>query len=148
MAVARPVCVVVEGLRSAVRRVVVAPGELFDRVDPATFTHLYLLGYDAEKDGEVLRLALDRFPNFIGMISSQAKRAHLFRALRERGVPAEALARVHAPVGLDIGAETPSEIAVSIAAEVIRQFHPERVFSRGPRSRVSPQVVHGPSDPD
>jgi xanthine dehydrogenase accessory factor len=45
--------------------------------------------------------------------------ARLFDALVEEGTPADALRRVHAPIGLDIGAVTPEEIAVSIAAELI-----------------------------
>ncbi|HZY91463.1 MAG TPA: XdhC/CoxI family protein [Thermoplasmata archaeon] len=141
----RPEWVTPDRFPSADRRAVVAPDRLFDEFDPASFTHLYLLGYDAEKDGRVLRQALERFPNFIGMISSASKRAHLFQALRESGVRPEALARVRAPVGLDIGAERPAEIAVSIAAEIVRQLHPERFFRKGSRSRATSEVTDGSS---
>ncbi len=136
----RPEWVTAERFPTAFRREVVPPGELFERFDPAEFTHLYLLGYDALKDGEVLALALDRFPNYIGLIASESKRAHLFRSLTERGVDRAALERVHAPVGLDIGAETPPEIAVSIVAEIVRQYHPERVFRKSSRSRAISQA--------
>jgi xanthine dehydrogenase accessory factor len=44
---------------------------------------------------------------------------HVFVELEQRGVPAEALARVHVPMGLEIGAVTPEEIAVSVAAELV-----------------------------
>ncbi|HYK92560.1 MAG TPA: XdhC/CoxI family protein [Thermoplasmata archaeon] len=139
----RPEWVTLDRFPTAAQREVVSPATLFDRFDPSAFTHLYLLGYDAEKDGEVLRRALERFPNYIGMISSESKRAHLFKSLRDGGVRAEALERVHAPVGLDIGAERPAEIAVSIVAEMIRQLHPERVFRKTARSRSTSEALNG-----
>jgi xanthine dehydrogenase accessory factor len=56
---------------------------------------------------------------YIGMIGSLRKRDTIFRELRKEGIADMDLARVHCPVGLDIGAETPEEIAVSIVAEMI-----------------------------
>lgn len=120
----RPEWVGVDRFPTAERREVVSPEKLFETFDPATFTHLYLLGYDARKDLEVLASAIDRFPNTIGLIASASKREHLFATLRERGVPREALARVRSPVGVPIGAETPAEIAVSIVAEIVNEMHP------------------------
>lgn len=69
-----------------------------------------------------LRAVLGLRPGYVGMIGSRHKVAQTFRLLREAGVPQEALDQVHAPIGLDIGAQTPEEIAVSIAAELI-QYH-------------------------
>lgn len=126
---------------AADERIVTAPEELFDRVDPARFTHLYLLGYDALKDGEVLFRAVDRFPNFIGLIASQSKRAHLFAALRARGVKESALARVRSPVGVAIGAERPAEIAVSIVAEIVAGQHPQQSIRRTARSRARSETI-------
>jgi xanthine dehydrogenase accessory factor len=60
---------------------------------------------------------------YVGLIGSRAKVKRIFDALREEAVPVEALARVHAPIGLDIGAITPQEIAVSIVAELIAVRH-------------------------
>jgi xanthine dehydrogenase accessory factor len=111
---------------------VVEPGHLFDTFEPAEFTHLYLLGYDAMKDLAVLAEALDRFPNAIGLIASSSKREHIFARIRERGVSREALERVRSPVGIAIGAESPPEIAVSVAAEVIRDLHPAGLRTRAP----------------
>lgn len=107
----------------AERREVVPPERLWQVFEPAAFTHLYLLGYDAEKDLEVLAGALERFPNTIGLIASASKREHMFASLRARGVRREALVRVHSPVGLPIGAESPAEIAVSIVAEIVSEIH-------------------------
>ncbi len=58
---------------------------------------------------------------YLGMIGSRRKVEQTFQALREQGVSDDALAKVHAPIGLDIGAETPMEIAVSIMAEIIQE---------------------------
>ncbi len=70
-------------------------------------------------DLEVLRQALATEAGYVGMVGSRRKRDALFEALRHEGVTAAALASVHCPVGLAIGAQTPDEIAVSIVAELI-----------------------------
>jgi xanthine dehydrogenase accessory factor len=74
-------------------------------------------------DFDCLRDLLFRqeLPRYVGMIGSRRRVRAAFHALLDAGIPAERLARVRAPVGLDIGAETPAEIAVSIAAELIRE---------------------------
>jgi xanthine dehydrogenase accessory factor len=66
-----------------------------------------------------LRALLRRDLRYVGLMSSRRKRAELFGTLEAEGVPRERLERVKCPVGLAIGAETPEEIAVSIAAEMI-----------------------------
>jgi xanthine dehydrogenase accessory factor len=71
-------------------------------------------------DRAVLAQALETDARYIGMIGSSRKIASTFQALREMGFGDEDLSRVHAPIGLDIGAETPEEIAVSIAAEIVQ----------------------------
>ncbi len=109
---------------NAERRVVVEPDRLWTVFEPAAFTHLYLLGYDAKKDLAVLHSAIREFPNAIGLIASAAKREHMFATLRERGVSREAIARIRSPVGVPIGAESPAEIAVSIVAEIVQGMHP------------------------
>ena len=74
-------------------------------------------------DLEALRALAPRDLRYLGLIGSRAKVARIYDALREEGVPAERLARVHAPIGLEIGAVTPQEIAVSILAELIAIRH-------------------------
>jgi xanthine dehydrogenase accessory factor len=70
------------------------------------------------------RLVLDQVlcteAGYIGMIGSRTKIARCFEMLREQGVGDERLARVYAPIGLDIGSQTPEEIAVSIVAQLIK----------------------------
>ena len=70
-------------------------------------------------DLEALRILCTRELRYLGMIGSRAKVKQVVGTLLSEGVPAEALARVHAPIGLDIGGVTPAEIAVSILAELI-----------------------------
>ncbi len=85
-------------------------------------THVVLVTRAHKYDFDCLRelLARPELPRYIGMIGSRRRVRAAFHALLEGGVPPDRLALVHAPVGLDIGAETPAEIAVSIAAELIR----------------------------
>ncbi|MEK7214540.1 MAG: XdhC family protein, partial [Chloroflexota bacterium] len=56
---------------------------------------------------------------YIGMIGSRRRAGAVMKLLRDSGIPREALARVRTPIGLDIGAETPEEIAVSVIGEII-----------------------------
>lgn len=71
-------------------------------------------------DAEVLAQALGTRAGYIGMIGSRRKREAVYGRLRGQGFTDSDLARVHCPIGLDIGAETPEEIAVSIAAELVQ----------------------------
>jgi xanthine dehydrogenase accessory factor len=70
-------------------------------------------------DLDALRAVVTRDLRYVGLIGSRAKVARVYEALLEEGVDAERLAGVHAPIGLDLGAVTPQEIAVSILAELI-----------------------------
>jgi xanthine dehydrogenase accessory factor len=67
----------------------------------------------------VLRWAVQSQARYIGMIGSRRKTITIFRELTKEGLSAQLFERVHAPVGLDIGAITPEEIAVAITAELI-----------------------------
>jgi xanthine dehydrogenase accessory factor len=70
-------------------------------------------------DHEAMRQLVDRPARYLGLIGSRAKVVRIFDALQQEGVAAERLSAVHAPIGLDIGAVTPAEIAVSIVAELV-----------------------------
>lgn len=72
-------------------------------------------------DYTVLRQALGTEAGYIGCIGSRKKIAYIRALLREEGFSEAEVARIHAPIGLPIGAETPEEIAVSITAELIRR---------------------------
>ena len=72
-----------------------------------------------ESDAAALRAVVESSAAYIGLMGSRRKVSLIFKALRGAGVGEEQLARVYAPVGLDLGAETPAEIALSIMAEII-----------------------------
>jgi xanthine dehydrogenase accessory factor len=84
-------------------------------------TSIVIVTHGHESDKEVLRLAIGTPARYIGMIGSGKKVAATYESLRKEGIPVEAFKRVHAPIGLDIGAVTAEEIAVSIVAELIRE---------------------------
>jgi xanthine dehydrogenase accessory factor len=74
-------------------------------------------------DLDALRSLAPRELRYLGLIGSRAKIARIYDALLGEGMPGDVLKQVHAPIGLDIGAVTPQEIAVSILAELIAVRH-------------------------
>lgn len=81
-------------------------------------------------DADALQAVLGKGLRFVGLLGSKPKAVHVFAQLEERGVPLADLAEVHVPIGIDIGAVSPEEIAVSILAEMIavrRGVAPENV---------------------
>jgi xanthine dehydrogenase accessory factor len=74
-------------------------------------------------DLDALRALASQNLRYVGLIGSRAKVKRIYDALREEGMSTDALSRVHAPIGLDIGAISPQEIAVSILAELIAVKH-------------------------
>jgi xanthine dehydrogenase accessory factor len=85
--------------------------------DAATAVVIVTRGH--RHDLECLRAVLGQPAAYIGMIGSRRKVAAVFALLREEGADERLLARVRAPIGLDIGAEGPAEIALSVAAEIV-----------------------------
>jgi xanthine dehydrogenase accessory factor len=89
------------------------------RFDVNPQTHIVIVTRGHEHDRDALRQVVSSPAVYIGMIGSQRKVKMVFDDLRASGIAEEALAAVHAPVGLDIHAETPEEIALSIMAEIV-----------------------------
>ncbi len=94
--------------------------EAFERIAVTPATYLVIVTRGHIHDRDALRVALTTRPAYLGMIGSRRKRDLIYAALMEEGVAAEDLRRVHCPIGVSIGAETPQEIAVSIVAELIQ----------------------------
>jgi xanthine dehydrogenase accessory factor len=97
------------------------------RLAPSESSYIVIVTRGHRDDLRVLRWAVQTRAKYIGMIGSKRKTITIFRALTEEGLAPELFERVHAPVGLDIGAVTPEEIAVAITAELIAaRRHAER----------------------
>ena len=82
-------------------------------------TMICVLSHDARFDAELIALALATPAGFVGAMGSRTTHDRRVASLRERGVTEEAIARLRSPIGLDIGASTVEETAVSILAEII-----------------------------
>jgi xanthine dehydrogenase accessory factor len=87
------------------------------RINSSSYITIATRGH--QFDETVLEWAVETGARYIGMIGSKTKNEVIFAHLKSRGISEEKLKQVHAPIGLDIGAETPEEIAVSIVAEII-----------------------------
>jgi xanthine dehydrogenase accessory factor len=91
------------------------------RIDESSFVVVVTRGH--RFDEEWVRAVVDLHPAYVGMIGSAEKVRRTFDDLEREGVPKSTLEGIHAPIGLDIGAETPDEIAVSVVAEIIAVRH-------------------------
>jgi xanthine dehydrogenase accessory factor len=98
------------------------PGWLSNNTLPPT-AYAVIVTRGHRHDLDALRALAARGVRYLGLIGSRAKVKRVFDALLEEGTNPEALRPVHAPIGLDIGAITPQEIAVSILAELIAVKH-------------------------
>jgi xanthine dehydrogenase accessory factor len=89
------------------------------QLDPSETSSIVIVTRGHRDDMRVLRWAVQTSARYVGMIGSRRKTITIFEELQKEGIPAHLFERVHAPIGLDIGAITPEEIAVSITAELI-----------------------------
>ncbi|MGH9849169.1 MAG: XdhC family protein, partial [Blastocatellia bacterium] len=81
--------------------------------------HIVIVTRGHKHDEICLREVIEKPARYIGMIGSRRRTTTIREHLRREGVAAEFLRRVHAPIGLDIGAMTPEEIALAILAEIV-----------------------------
>jgi xanthine dehydrogenase accessory factor len=93
--------------------------EWLHRADLPASAYVVVVTRGHQHDLDAMRALAARDLKYLGLIGSRAKVARIYDALLAEGMPAECLQRVHAPIGLDIGAVTPAEIAISILAELI-----------------------------
>jgi len=120
------------------------------RLAPHETSYLVIVTRGHRDDMRVLRWAVQTQARYIGMIGSKRKTITIFRELVKEGLPENLFERVHAPVGLDIGALTPEEIAVAITAELIAVrrrverplphmswFHSQKVSSIEPNEQLT-----------
>jgi xanthine dehydrogenase accessory factor len=94
-------------------------GEAMRILDPDESSYIVIVTRGHRDDMRMLRWAVQTRARYVGMIGSRRKVIEIYKALQNEGLPAHRFDRVHAPIGLDIGAITPEEIAVAITAELI-----------------------------
>ncbi len=95
------------------------PDEALPRLGLDAYTGLAVLTHDPKIDDPALEAALAAGCFYVGALGSRKTHASRLERLRQRGIAASALERIHAPIGLAIGAQSPAEIAVAILGEVI-----------------------------
>jgi xanthine dehydrogenase accessory factor len=98
------------------------PSEIMEAVGLTPDVALVLVSHEYKYDLPILKAALTSGAGYVGMLGGRKRRDAMRELLRGDGVPDEALSRLRTPIGLDIDAETPAEIAVSIAAELIKEW--------------------------
>jgi len=98
------------------------PQEVLAREPLDPFTALAALTHDPKIDDVPLLSAMEAQCFYIGALGSRKTHGARLERLREQGAPEDGLERIHAPIGLDIGAQSPAEIAVAVLAEVIGQL--------------------------
>jgi xanthine dehydrogenase accessory factor len=117
------------------------PRDLMDQLDFDRRTWVVVLSHDPRHETPPLEAALKSEARYIGAMGSRRTHELRLTRLRELGFDDEDLSRIHSPVGLDIGAETPQEVAVSILAEMtmVRYGAGSGISLRGVEGRVHKQ---------
>jgi xanthine dehydrogenase accessory factor len=121
----------------------VAIDDYLELADDSTSPHAPCFSVVAtmgDADEDAIRAALDLEPAYLGVVASAKRFASMRETLLARGVPAEALDRIHCPAGVRIGARTPEEIALSILAEIVERWRAEA------RPAAPPATVSVPAE--
>lgn len=135
---ARPVFATRARIPDADNVIVAWPDEFLTTAPVDERTALIVLTHDVKFDIPLLQVALRTQAGYIGEMGSRRTHANRIEELRRSGISESDIARISAPVGLDIGARTPEETAISIAAEIIGL----REHCRGGRLTESTLPVH------
>ena len=104
------------------------PQDTIPKIGLDHYTAVVALAHVGHIDDEALKLALRSNCFYIGALGSKRTHAKRTQRLKEAGFTHEEIARVHCPIGINIGAQSPPEIAVSIMAEVVLALRGPRVF--------------------
>lgn len=100
--------------------------EILDKLSVGSRDNVVIVHGEPEHDYSALEKMVKKKPAYIGLLGSKTKAATLVQRLRRKGVSEAHLKVLHAPVGLDIGAQTPEEIGISILAEIIQGMRKDR----------------------
>ena len=115
--------------------------EAFSRIGLDRWTCVAVATHGVELDEEALVLALPSQAAYVGVLGAKRRLPERMARLRALGVTAEELTRLHAPIGLDIGAKAPFEIAVSVIGEVMANTGQSRPSESGCASAVAPAAA-------
>ncbi|MDP3450006.1 MAG: XdhC family protein [Anaerolineaceae bacterium] len=99
------------------------PSDAIDKMNPDQGTFIAVVSHDDKLDNPALASALKSQAAYVGVLGTKRNVGKRLDALRELGVSEELLKRLHAPIGLDIGAVQPEEIALSVLAEIVAVHH-------------------------
>jgi xanthine dehydrogenase accessory factor len=120
------------------------PSEITEQLHLTRRSYVALLAHDYKYDLPVLRAVLRSDAGYVGMLGSRRRGETIRSMLREEGVSATELARLHSPIGLSIGAKSAAEIALAIAAEIVAV----REGRANATERAVPNVATAPSRAD
>jgi len=95
--------------------------EILDELEVGSSDFVVIAHGEPEHDYMALEKIIKKRPAYIGLLGSKTKVATLIKKLKEAGISDNDIKTLHAPIGLDINAQTPEEIAVSIIAEIIKE---------------------------
>ncbi|MFX0209656.1 MAG: XdhC family protein, partial [Candidatus Hodarchaeota archaeon] len=99
--------------------------QIIDSIEFEKDSYIVIITYSHELDEQILKYLLSKHQKefytwkYLGMIGSKRKVKEIFSRLESQGIDPRLLERVHAPIGVPIRSQTPEEIAISIAAEII-----------------------------
>lgn len=106
-------------------------GQAVESVVYTDDSYLVILTHKHAHDYEVLEKCLGKKHRYLGMIGSKAKVEKIFQQLRGKGIPDMVIQKIHSPIGLKIGGDTPAEIAISILAEIVQERNAATVKPHG-----------------
>ncbi|MDZ4159964.1 MAG: XdhC family protein [Anaerolineaceae bacterium] len=99
------------------------PASALEKLKLDETTYISVISHDEKLDNPALKVALESPARYIGALGSIRTHAKRVQTLREIGVSEEQLARIHAPIGIELGAKTTEEIALAILAEIVGASH-------------------------
>ncbi len=114
------------------------------KITPQTYV---VVSTQGEGDEEAVEQATDSGAGYIAFVASKTKAGKVFDYLREKGVARDKLGRVRAPAGLDLGAATPEEIAVSILAEIVQMRRAQSAVKAQKPAQALPVISAEAKDP-
>lgn len=116
------------------------PDKALPQLSVDRYTAFVALTHDPKIDDPALRHALSRDCFYIGALGSRKTHARRVERLKAQGINAADIARIHAPIGLDIGAVSPAEIAVAIMAQITERLHAAAEVEGPPREPVATEA--------